>query len=337
MTGGDTAQIKKINTNLIRRAMLAGEAWTKDTLSARTGLSTATCRKILMEMLATGEVAELSLADPKGGRPARRFRYNRRFVLFLLARIDNSRGAQGITASLVDSGGETVRTVEYSARCITLKALLATLGELVREHLRIGSIAISYPGVVYHGKTVNWATWPILNGLELDREVQRAFDIPVVVENDINLAAWGYASGLSCRKADIAYIGIPEESMPGCGLVIGGELLRGSRGFAGEVMFIENLPREELEERLRNRPHAMAEQVWTMLRPITALLDPQQVVIAGKIFPMKERQYLLEKCEKMFRHEFLPHLVFREDHLPDNFAGLLDFAWQRFYAVGNEY
>ena len=69
MTGGDTAQIKKINTNLIRRAMLAGEAWTKDTLSARTGLSAATCRKILMEMLATGEAAELSLADPKGGRP----------------------------------------------------------------------------------------------------------------------------------------------------------------------------------------------------------------------------------------------------------------------------
>ena len=27
----------------------------------------------------------------------------------------------------------------------------------------------------------------------------------------------------------------------------------------------------------------MAELVWTMLRPITALLDPQQVVIAGKI------------------------------------------------------
>ena len=101
-------------------------------------------------------------------------------------------------------------------------------------------------------------------------------------------------------------------------------------------MFIENLPREELEERLRNCPHAMAELVWAMLRPITALLDPQQVVIAGKIFPAEERRYLLEKCEKMFRHEFLPHLVFREDHLADNSAGLLDFARRRFYAVGNE-
>ena len=101
-------------------------------------------------------------------------------------------------------------------------------------------------------------------------------------------------------------------------------------------MFIENLPREELEERLRNRPHAMAELVWAMLRPITALLDPQQVVIAGKIFPAEERRYRLEKCEKMFRHEFLPHLVFREDHLADNSAGLLDFARRRFYAVGNE-
>ena len=74
MTGGDTAQIKRINTNLIRRTMLAGNAWTKDMLAAQTGLSTATCRKILMEMLESCEVTELSPADPKGGRPARRFR-----------------------------------------------------------------------------------------------------------------------------------------------------------------------------------------------------------------------------------------------------------------------
>ena len=33
MTGGDTAQIKRINTNLIRRTMLAGNAWTKDMLA----------------------------------------------------------------------------------------------------------------------------------------------------------------------------------------------------------------------------------------------------------------------------------------------------------------
>lgn len=336
MTGGDTAQIKKININLIRRAMLTGEAWTKDTLSACTGLSTATCRKILMEMVAAGEAAELSHADPKGGRPAHRFRYNRQFTLFLLARINNSRDAQGVTAAVVDSGGETIRTLEYSARNLTLDALLTTLGELVREHPRIGSIAVSYPGVVYHGKTVNWATWPILNGLDLKSEIQQKFGIPSSVENDINLAAWGYASKLSCRKANIAYIGIPEGSMPGCGLVIGGKLLRGSRGFAGEVMFIENLPREELEERLRSQPHAMAEMVWSMLRPITALLDPQQAVIAGKIFPAAERHYLLEKCEKMFRHEFLPNLVFREDHLEDNTCGLLDFARRCFYAVGNE-
>ena len=84
MTGGDTAQIKRINTNLIRRTMLAGNAWTKDMLAAQTGLSTATCRKILMEMLESCEVTELSPADPKGGRPARRFRYNRDFVMFLL-------------------------------------------------------------------------------------------------------------------------------------------------------------------------------------------------------------------------------------------------------------
>ncbi len=336
MTGGDTAQIKRINTNLIRRTMLAGNAWTKDMLAAQTGLSTATCRKILMEMLESCEVTELSPADPKGGRPARRFRYNRDFVMFLLVRLDNTQEAQSAAVSLVDSGGTVHRTAFFTAERLAPAFLLDSLAGFLKNVRSIENITVSYPGVVHNGKTVNWATIPILNGLELEAEMQRTFGVPVTVENDINLAAWGYASQLPPHEADIAYIGIPERSVPGCGLVIGGQLLKGARGFAGEVMYIENLTWEEQRERLRTKPHALPEMVWGMLRPITALLDPRQVVIAGDTFPQEERQYILKKCGRMFRREFLPQLVFREDHLTDNFAGLLDFARRQFYAVGNK-
>ncbi len=336
MIGGDTAQIKKINTNLIRQVMLTDEAWTKDSLALKTGLSTATCRKILMEMLVRGEVAELSLADPNGGRPARRFGYNRKFILFLLVRLDNSEVSQGISVSLADSGGEVIQSEEFVAKQISVPFLLDSLKGMVKQYPNIESIAVSYPGIIFNGKTICWMTESILDNVELASVLEKEFGIPTVVENDINLAAWGYASQLPGRKANIAYIGIPERSLPGCGLVIDGKLLKGSRGFAGEVMYIENLTWEEQKQRLKRTPHGLAEMLWVMLRPITALLDPRQVIIAGKAIPPGEQRYILEKCEKMFSHEFLPELVFLNDHLADNFRGLLDFARRQFYRVGGE-
>ena len=76
MEGMNTAQIKELNRELVRRALKERDAATKDEISRETGLSQGTCRTILNELCDSGEAKEISLADSTGGRPSRRFVYN---------------------------------------------------------------------------------------------------------------------------------------------------------------------------------------------------------------------------------------------------------------------
>ena len=79
---------------------------------------------------------------------------------------------------------------------------------------------------------------------------------------------------------------------------------------------------DEQRRRLREK-HGLADMVLQMLRPITALLDPDRIVVAGDEISAGDIAYIQEKCQAMVRHDFLPELIFQGDYGPDNFAGLL--------------
>src|SRR4030095_2970632 len=67
-------------------------------------------------------------------------------------------------------------------------------------------------------------------------ELQEALALPVVLENDINLAALGErGQGVARGVADFAFLSVGTGM--GAGLVLGGELHRGRNGAAGEVDF----------------------------------------------------------------------------------------------------
>jgi predicted NBD/HSP70 family sugar kinase len=65
-------------------------------------------------------------------------------------------------------------------------------------------------------------------------ELQRRAGIPVFVENDANLGAWGeYVNGAGRGSRTMAYLKVG--SGIGCGLVLNGVLHHGAGGMAGEI------------------------------------------------------------------------------------------------------
>lgn len=330
MLRGDTTKIRVMNANLLRESMLASDVWTKDSLAAATRLSPATCRNILADMLASGEVREVSLAAPQGGRPARRFRYNRNFIRFLLVEIRRDSEERRMAFRLVDAGGREIQSTEIRCRMVDAAALPGHIAAFNGKNQAPGGIVVSYPGVVLNGRTDRWGDIEELEGLDLAGDLRRRLGLPVFVENDINVAAWGYGLRRSEPSGNLAYIGFPEGMLPGCGLLVDGALLRGSRGFAGEVNYIRNQP---LAEQLRDmgRRHGVGGMVLQIIRPIVALLDPAEIVVAGPGVSTKERDYIQRKCQTMVRREFLPKLVFQDALRPDAHRGMVDIARRLVY------
>ncbi len=332
MTRRCTAQLRKLNNNLVRDTMLARDAWTKETLAAATGLSQSTCHNILMAMLKSGEVAELPLAAPDGGRPARRFRYCREHVLFALVLLQCEKHQKSISVIIADTGGEILQQEKRFAETVTPDLLFRMTAAAIKDYPSVKAIGISYPGVVLNGKTSCWSDMEELSGIDLAAKLRMHFSLPFVIENDVNLATWGYAGKHEKETSCLAYIAFPPGgSLPGCGLVLDGRLFRGYRGFAGEVLYIQNQSWQEQRKKM-NSPHGAAEMVLQMLRPVTALLDPERIVVAGGNIQQSDIRYIQEKCGSMVRSDFLPRLFFQPDYSPDNFSGLLDLVRKKLHS-----
>jgi predicted NBD/HSP70 family sugar kinase len=113
----------------------------------------------------------------------------------------------------------------------------------VLEHARavpsgITALGVGVPGIVSHPggvvsrcPNVGWEDAP------LGRLLQERFRVPVVVENDVNLAALGEAwRGSAQGMTDFAVIAIGTGI--GAGIVVGRELVHGRHHAAGEVGYL---------------------------------------------------------------------------------------------------
>src|SRR5258706_2873001 len=73
-----------------------------------------------------------------------------------------------------------------------------------------------------------------VSSYDLHSELERATGFTVVIDNDANAAAYGeWRSGAARGFNDVFYVTLGTGI--GAGLILGGKLQRGARGFAGEV------------------------------------------------------------------------------------------------------
>jgi predicted NBD/HSP70 family sugar kinase len=103
---------------------------------------------------------------------------------------------------------------------------------------RVDGVVVGVPGVVDRATGVLRVVENVsgLEGRRFADELQAALDLPVTLENDINLAALGEQwQGVARGVADFVFLSVGTGL--GAGIVLGGELHRGRHGAAGELDF----------------------------------------------------------------------------------------------------
>ena len=154
-------------------------------------------------------------------------------------------GGTKIAAGLVDEKGHVLARERTESPATDPPEIVSTIGELVRTLAGaepIEAVGVSAAGfvdkaraMVVFAPNLAWRDEP------LKRFLEDELDLPVVVENDANAAAWGeftFGAGEDVENLLMLTVG----TGVGGGLVIDDELVRGGFGMGGEVGHITMVP-----------------------------------------------------------------------------------------------
>ncbi|QEA30258.1 ROK family protein [Microbacterium sp. CBA3102] len=221
-----------------------GHARTKAELAALTGLARSTVALRVDALLAAGLLRPAGEAASTGGRPPARVAFNPRAGLVLAVDL----GATHATVAVADLAGvildSRTRTIDIGdGPERLLDTILTDGGELLRatsdEGLPLVGVGIGVPGPVEHstGRPTNPPIMPGWDRFDVPAYVQRTFDVPVLVDNDVNILALGEQATSWPQVDDLIFVKV--STGIGAGIIAGGQLQRGAQGSAGDMGHVQ--------------------------------------------------------------------------------------------------
>lgn len=135
----------------------------------------------------------------------------------------------------IDFGGTHFKYCFDNEEVVVLDSLTVDLVSFLDNQIRakkdIQNIAISFAGQVRDG-VILYAPNINLKELYIKNYIEDKYGINVIVENDLNAASvYEYSKYDNINSMVVLYVGTGF----GCGVVIGGKVLYGKDGFAGEI------------------------------------------------------------------------------------------------------
>ncbi len=225
----------KANRSALLAELLAAGPMSRVELSRRTGLSPATTNRLTAALQESGLVQEVGSDLSTGGRPSMLVQFNPDARRILAADITQD----VVETAAINLGG---KIEERHSRAISglspeekAEALRSSLTEALAswEGLPPVAVGVSVPGpvtdagVVTLAPAVGWYDFP------LGSKLADCCPGPIIVENDVNLIAYGeFFCGAIPEANSLLAIGVFQGV--GAGIVEHGRLWRGQGGAAGQ-------------------------------------------------------------------------------------------------------
>ena len=154
-------------------------------------------------------------------------------------------GGTKVAAGVVDDSGKVLERARRESPATDSKAMQDTIADLVLDlaaNHRVEGVGVGAAGfvdvsraTVLFAPNLSWRDEP------LKAELERRTDLPVVIENDANAAAWGeFAFGAAADADDLLLVTVG--TGVGGGIVLDGRLHRGTFGIAAEIGHLRVVP-----------------------------------------------------------------------------------------------
>ncbi len=155
-------------------------------------------------------------------------------------------GGTKIAAGVVDGGGKIIDHARVDTPAddseATVDAIIEVASKLGDAHGEAVAVGVSAAGFVSSDRaTILFTPNLAWRNLPLRDQLEGELDLPVVIENDANAAAWGEFTHGSAEDAhDLLMVAVGTGI--GGGVVVDGELVRGRFGTAAEIGHLRVIP-----------------------------------------------------------------------------------------------
>ncbi|MGB8646738.1 MAG: ROK family transcriptional regulator [Anaerolineae bacterium] len=211
----------------------------RNEIAERLDVSLPTVMRIVDELIKEDLIRPRSSTQWTGGRRRSLLEFNAEGQVV----IGIDLGGVKFYGAIADLGGNILEEADvereektgeesYSQLVGLINRLLASAS--IKER-RLRGIGVGVPGITHHKEGIvtwsfalNWQDYP------LKQKLTNAFQMPITVDNDVNLAAVGelwFGAGQNTQNMVLVTVG----TGIGAGVIIDGTLYRGSREASGEV------------------------------------------------------------------------------------------------------
>ncbi|MCL2795578.1 MAG: ROK family transcriptional regulator [Microbacteriaceae bacterium] len=222
------------------RMLRTGPPRTRAQLAELTGLARSTVAARLDGLINSGLVIPAGDELSSGGRPPALLAFNPSARVVLAVDLGATHGVVALTDLAGDilriesaeitiaAGPEPVLDWVVSAA----RRVLRASGRARRDLIGIG---VGLPGPVEHssGRPINPPIMPGWNRFDVPGCLRRHFDVPVLVDNDVNILALGEHAVSWPNETDLVFVKV--STGIGAGIISGGRLQRGAQGSAGDL------------------------------------------------------------------------------------------------------
>ncbi|USB31691.1 ROK family protein [Paenibacillus sp. YPG26] len=319
-------EIQKAILRDLRTKLLQVESATKAELISELGVSFPTISKFISRMEQDGEIILAGMDESSGGRRAKRYAYNPEYMLGLAIYLEkkethytvfNCKGEnkeQGVSASvLTDDLDDLARQIE----------------EIISKYPKIRTVAIGVPGVVNHGRILYIPDFEPFQNVDLKQYLEEKLPVAVVVENDMNAAVLGYRDTKRILdRPSLIYLYFGQNG-PGSGIMINGELVRGSTSFSGEVSFIPLYDERNFQQAMnpsgeQDQTQLISQRIDAISRLVaafTAIVNPHSIIFSqDEVNPVMLSQ-IAARSAIYIPEQTLPELI-SSDWTQDYLLGL---------------
>lgn len=304
--------LKKLHIQKIKDCFYRESIWDKNCLSEETGISKTTCTTILKELEEAEFIFQVQDGESTGGRPRKRYQLNKDnshscLILFTVGKY------RKIEIQLRDLYGQVLYREVCKFSKFSMKDLSEMLNKVFERDKKIAVIALSIPGVVDEREKIVSCDIKELEHQNIKLLLETLYQVDVVIENDVNLAVVGYHKG----EESVAFLYQPSVMYSGCGIMLQGQLYRGSTLFAGELGYLKHCAGKE--------PKTKKDAIDVILEQVSALicvLNPERICICSS-FSILQEEICLELAQWILP-EHIPEIEVIDEMEPFIFQGLME-------------
>lgn len=283
-------------------------------MSKETEMSVVTINSLVKELVEEGTFIEVDSVQQQLGRPAVKYAFNYDKNHFLLLSLQEKKSHKmerelEVVSKIVNLAGLEKHEETFEFSSVAVESLIAIIQQSIQKGYSIEKIGLSIPGKIFNNTIISsWGN--MLDGWNIENELRKITEIPIVIQNDAHLMTMGFCVENNLLK-DNSIVGIfyPEKSMPGITIYSNGMLVEGNRGLAGEAKYLPII----IDSSAPETGQELATNLSNIISTYNVVIAPNIFVISSENIEEKLMKKTIESKSLLIRQPNEPIFYFAQD------------------------